>query len=113
MRTTHKLNFTRARIILMIGALVVTAGLVFAFAPMSSVAAARQIMAARLSASPAVTKILSLAPISLLNAIGFNTAPNNSTITKIASPPDGTPVAAGQIIAYTLTLANDDLPEIA
>jgi uncharacterized repeat protein (TIGR01451 family) len=97
----------------MVSALIVAAGLVFAFAPMSSVAAARQIVAARLSASPTVTKILSLAPKSLLSAIGINTATVNSTVTKIASPPDGTPVAAGQIITYTLTLANDDLPEIA
>jgi uncharacterized repeat protein (TIGR01451 family) len=99
---------------------------VFAVVPMAPVAA-------RLGASAPVEKLLSVAPQSLRLAIkqrlaaaaghkpvtsavpmasGTSVAATaavfDAPITKIASPPDGTPVARGQQITYTITVTNDD-----
>jgi len=127
-RTTHKLYLTRARIVLMISALLTISGLIFAFAPMPSVAAARQSMAARLSANPAITKILSLTPEYLLRAIGINasasnagfaTLNDNEDISISSVPPNGNTVPSGGFIVYTITATNgpagggaDNLPTI-
>ena len=56
MRTTH--TFTATRALLLSGALLIVASLVFAFAPLSQVAAARQALAARAQANPTIGKII-------------------------------------------------------
>ncbi len=118
MRTAHNPSFTRARAALTLGALVVVAGLIFAFAPLRQVAAARQSMAARISDNPAITRILSLAPKSVLSAIGIkapNTlnaaAPlaalnNNENIAITSVPPSGSSVNPNDFIVYTITATN-------
>lgn len=147
MRTTHKLNLTGMRALLLTGAILVLAGVVFTFAPMKPVAAARQALAARLNSSPTAGKILSVAPNavreavkkrlvaaaksapSVESAVAVNTAPAgavnasaagmnvsssmmfDSTLDLLASPPDATPVARGQIITYVVTLTNDNAPD--
>ena len=77
MRTTHKLNLTTARAIWAASVLFVLAGLVFAFAPMQPVAAARQSLAARVNASPTANKILSIAPAPVRTAIKKRLSPAN------------------------------------
>ncbi len=121
MRTTHKLNLTSARAIMATTALFVLAGLVFAFAPMRPVAAARQALASRVNASPTANKILSIAPTSVRSAIKKRIAPaaaynaaNSSmvmapgayTVNKSATPPSGSSVGQGQIITYTITITS-------
>jgi len=123
MRTTHKLHLTSARAIWAAVALFVLAGLVFAFAPMRPVAAARQALASRVNASPTAARILSIAPASVRRAIktaataqpkaanaAITSAANMMfapvTITKDASPASGSAVGQGQVIAYTIQATN-------
>ncbi len=123
MRTTHKLNLTSARAIMATTALFVLAGLVFAFAPMRPVAAARQALASRVSASPVTKRILSFAPASMRRAIkkqpvqpeadkaaGVSMASAAMfapvTITKDAVPPTGSAVGQGQVIVYNIQATN-------
>jgi uncharacterized repeat protein (TIGR01451 family) len=113
MRTTNTLNTTRARIVLATSALLVISGLIFAYAPIPSVAAARQSLSARLTASPEVVKALSYMPDFLLRAFGASPSAFTSSVTMIASPPDGTPVGGSQVITYTVTVTNDDTDDVA
>ncbi len=118
MRTTHKFTLRHARIVLLVSMLFVASGLVFAFAPIASVAAARQSMAVRLSANPVISKVLSLAPGSILKALGLKSlnvgmanAPaaaldNNESITVSAVPPSGSTVEPGGVIAYNIVVTN-------
>ena len=133
MRTTHKLHLTRARLIWLSVAMLVLAGLGFAFAPLQPVASARQALAARVNASPTAEKILSLAPTPIRRAVktrlsntasavpvselsAASVATTTSTAATAAralvdlqsSPPDGTPMARGQFITYVVTATNDD-----
>ncbi len=144
MRTTHKLNLTGMRAIFLVSAILVLAGVVFTFAPMKPVAAARQALAARLNASPTAGKILSVAPSAVreavkkrlvaasdsaaavetavapktspareLNAssVGMNASSAmmfDSSVFLLASPPDGTAMARGQVITYVVELTNDN-----
>ncbi|MFN0111622.1 MAG: hypothetical protein ACKVZH_22400 [Blastocatellia bacterium] len=81
-------------------------------------------VSARLSASNALNKALSIAPSPVRAAVKSRidawtkrsssslTLTTKATafdapITKIASPEDGTPVAQGQVITYTITVTND------
>jgi uncharacterized repeat protein (TIGR01451 family) len=132
MRTSHNIGFSRARVTLTIGALVVVAGLIFAFAPLRQVAAARRNMAARISVNPAITRILSLAPESILSAIGIEapsatnaslasaTLNDNESISLTSVPPSGGSVTPTGFIVYTITAVNgagtigspDNHPEI-
>jgi uncharacterized repeat protein (TIGR01451 family) len=118
MLDAHIFNFKRARIFLAVSALVVIAGLIFAYAPLRPAAAARRIMAARLSASPAITNILALAPESILKAIGVmapeaaitnNVAAavnNNEAISITSFPPSASTVVPGGIIVYNINVTN-------
>ncbi len=107
---THKLR----SIILGGLVLVVMAIAVTPFAPVS----------ARLSANSAVNKVLSIAPspiqaavksrmdawtkrASSSSVVSTKAAVFDAPITKSASPQDGTPVAQGQVITYTITVTND------
>ena len=57
MRSAYRLNLTGPGAIWAPSALLVLAGLVFAFAPMRPVAAARQALASRLNASPTANRM--------------------------------------------------------
>ena len=112
MRTTHT-HFSRS--VLLIGiALVVMAVAVTPFVSVS----------ARLSANTALDKVLSIAPSPIRTAVQArmnrwtkkavanpvvtaSAVAFDAPITKIASPPDGTPVAQNQLITYTITVTND------
>ncbi|HMV84975.1 MAG TPA: isopeptide-forming domain-containing fimbrial protein [Blastocatellia bacterium] len=127
MRTTHKLNLTSVRAVWAASALIVLAGLVFAFAPMKPVAAARQALAARVNASPTAEKILSIAPAPVRTAIKKRIAPVASLVAAnaatapsaaaamfapygvnlTANPIDGSTVGQGQTITYTINITNN------
>ncbi|MBI1765575.1 MAG: DUF11 domain-containing protein [Acidobacteria bacterium] len=122
MRITHTQHLTTRRAFLISGAVLILAGLVFAFAPMRPVAAARQALVARVQASAAAEKILSVAPAPLRTAIKKQLLPSTYknaaapvataamftpyNITKSATPPSGSSVGQGQIITYTITITN-------
>ena len=128
MRTTHKLNLTTARAIWAASVLFVLAGLVFAFAPMQPVAAARQSLAARVNASPTANKILSIAPAPVRTAIKKRLTPANPayaatttaaaamfapyTVTKTANPIDGATVGQGQTITYSIAITNTGATDV-
>ena len=113
MRTTHKTKTLSRQILAAAIAMVVTVAIALAYAPLSSVTA-------RLAASAPVKKLLSVAPDSWLSkpakpsaepkasrtAIATS-ATFDAPVTKIASPPDGTPVSQNQLITYTITVRND------
>ena len=119
MQTTHTL---KVKTVLLTVSALLLAGLAFAFAPMKPVAAARQALATRVNSSPMAAKILSLAPTSVRRAIKPATAQPKAaiatvgtsadmmfapvTITKDASPPSGSAVGQGQVIAYTIQATN-------
>ncbi len=119
MQTTHT---NKVKAILLTVTMVLSAGLVFAFAPMKPVAAARQALSARINASQTAKKIFSLAPASVRRAIEPATAQPKAakaavvtaadmmvapvTITKDASPASGSAVGPGQVIAYTIQATN-------
>ncbi|MBS1790820.1 MAG: DUF11 domain-containing protein [Acidobacteria bacterium] len=112
MRTTHT---HLSRSFLLTGlAIVLLMGAVASLRPAS----------ARFQAGNALNKVLSIAPAPIRTAVKSRmdawtkkassnsivtakTVPFDAPITKIASPPDGTPVAQGQIITYTITVKND------
>lgn len=119
MHTSHTRNFTRARVLLLLCAILGLAGLTFALTPLQSFAAARQALAARWKASPAAEKILSIAPASVRKALKSEaTVTNNASvatvtpaamfagISVIANPPSGSAVAPGQVITYDITVNN-------
>lgn len=81
-------------------------------------------VSARLSANAALTKALSIAPSPVRAAVKTrmdawtkNSSSNSiatakaitfdAPVTNVASPQDGTPVAQGQVITYTITVTND------
>ena len=123
MRTTHTLNATRALFIS--GALLIVAGLAFAFAPLSQVAAARQALVARANANPTIGKILSLAPAPVRSVIQKRLAQPALKAAGVAAPAammavggitlEATPATGsfvGQqqplnVIAYTIIVTND------
>ena len=121
MRTTHTTKTLPRRVLLVGIALVALATLVFANASWAQVTA-------RLAASAPVKKLFSVVPASWqaggkqsvakqpsaprelqANSASLATSASlfDAPLSKIASPPDGTAVARGQVITYTLTLAND------
>ncbi|MGE0129547.1 MAG: hypothetical protein AB7U82_15830 [Blastocatellales bacterium] len=119
MRTTHTHNFTRARVLLLLCAILGLAGLTFALTPLQSFAAARHALAARWEASPAAEKILSIAPASVRKALMPKVTVENNAGAAItspsamfagmsvtASPPNGSNVAPGQQITYDITVNN-------
>jgi hypothetical protein len=98
-------------------------GAIFMYAPMQSVAAARQALGARLHASPTAQRIFSIAPAPVrrvikkqlvrpeaINASGVSMAGAAMfapvTITKDASPASGSAVGQGQVIAYSIQATN-------
>jgi uncharacterized repeat protein (TIGR01451 family) len=118
MRTTHTLKTRLRRALLAAFAFVLVTTLTFAYTPLSAVMA-------RLGVSTPVKQLLSAAhrqnpkqsPVKAeANHAAVNSAPVavsssavlfDAPITKIASPPDGTPVSGGQLITYTVTVTND------
>jgi uncharacterized repeat protein (TIGR01451 family)/fimbrial isopeptide formation D2 family protein len=122
MRTTHKLNLTTKRALLISGVLILVAGLLFAFAPVRQVAAARRALAARVNASPTAEKMLAVAPAPIrrvikqrfaLAAPAYAASPAAAmmfapyTVTKTANPADGSTIGQGQTITYTITITNN------
>ena len=120
MRTTHTPLFKK--FLLATASFAIVAALVFALAPLSPVTA-------QLAGSAPVKTLLSVMPATWQQAAERHlikqgparselranraaatvatAAAFDAPITKIASPPDGTPVAQNQIITYTITLKND------
>ena len=105
-----------SRVITLVIALMILAVFALARTPL------RQVVAARLNASPTAERILSLAPASVRRAIkpataqpkaatatigtSANTMVAPVTITKDASPASGSAVGQGQVIAYTIQATN-------
>ncbi len=120
MRTTHIPRPLSQKSLLATITVAVVVALISVFTPLSSVTA-------RLATSAPVKTVLSVMPVwqraaerhltkqaptqSELQAnrtgAAVATAAFDAPITKIASPPDGTPVAQNQIITYTITVTND------
>jgi uncharacterized repeat protein (TIGR01451 family) len=94
------------------------AGLAFAYAPLSTVAAARRILVAGISANPTMTSVLVLAPEPILEAIGMMApagvagnitaaaANNNEVVSVTAFPPSSSTVVPGGIIVYNINVTN-------
>lgn len=122
MRTTHTPKTLFKKSLLAALTFAVVAALVFAFAPLSPVTA-------RLAGSAPVKTLLSVMPAKWQQAAEQRLAKRSTArpelnanraelavatsamfdapIEKIASPPDGTPVAQNQVITYTITVTND------
>ncbi len=113
MRTTHTLKKNLRRAMLAAFAFVLFTTLAFAFTPFSAVIA-------KLGESKPVKELLAMSrkqsqktsPIKVetanaANVISSPAAMFDAPISKIASPPDGTPVSGGQLITYTITVQND------
>ncbi|MBS1790824.1 MAG: DUF11 domain-containing protein [Acidobacteria bacterium] len=117
MRTTHTLKTHLRRALLAAFAFVLFAALAFAFSPLSSVMArlgksapVKQILSVGSQQNSTISPVKADANRTVANfapAIGNSAAIFDAPITKIASPPDGTPVSGGQLITYTVTLTND------
>ncbi len=118
MRTSHTLKTPLRRALLGAFAFVLFATLTFAYTPLSAVMARFGISKPaqqRLSVAPRQNQtsspvtaeikraIANAAPVAMGSSASLFDAP----ITKIASPPDGTPVSGGQLITYTVTVSND------
>ncbi|MEK7831953.1 MAG: hypothetical protein AAB401_12745, partial [Acidobacteriota bacterium] len=122
MRTTHIVKTNLRRVLLAAFAFVLFAALAFAYTPLSAVMArlgestpVKQLLSAAKRQNPktspvkveAKQAIANSATVSATVAVGNSAAMFDAPITKIASPPDGTPVSGGQLITYTVTVTND------
>ncbi|MDX2033450.1 MAG: hypothetical protein SF339_22430 [Blastocatellia bacterium] len=115
--TTRSIKIPRRALLIGGLAVVIAVILLLTMAP-KPVAAFRQAVAKRWSESAAVQRALTLAPQSIRRAAKEAMTPAGSVavfgapINKIASPPDGTPVARGQQITYTITVQNDAAADV-
>ncbi len=118
MRTTHTLKTPLRRALLAAFAFVLLTTLTFAYTPLSAVMArlgmsapVKQLLSATKRQNPKTSPVKADTKQALANpapvAVSNSAAMFDAPITKIASPPDGTPVSGGQTITYTVTVTND------
>lgn len=114
MRTTHKYNPSRIRLLLALGAILIMAGLGYAIWPGGTVEAVRKTAQSAPADSPIRVQV-GKKENPIINAFDYRRAASMamtgimfdaSTVTLTVNPPSGANVAPGSIISYALRVSN-------